>query len=265
MLWLRRLTRRGSGDCYPMSAPVIRSLESLCFASPVTFLTGENGCGKTTLIELLADMTHAVRIDGNAAPGEKQRLIRDAAPNFRVEMARRPSRCFYFHAEGFIRYTDSVYAMRTEARQDLDALWSEKRYGSDYARSLASQPFAGALDQMQRMYDHDITARSHGESFLDFFGGRLAPNGLYLLDEPEAALSFFNQYVLLNMIRDAAAQNCQFIISTHSPVLTALPGADILRIDAGEIASASYDELPNVSFLRDFLAAPQRYLRPSEE
>lgn len=261
MLHLRRLTRRKTGDRYPMDTPVVRRLDSLEFTRPVTFLTGDNGCGKTTLIELLADMTHAVRIDGSAGPDEKRRLIQSAAPNFRVEMAHRPSHCFYFHAEGFIRYTDGVYAMRTEARAALDDIYENQRYGSAYARQLASQPYAGALAQMQSMYEHDITARSHGEGFLDFFGGRIHPNGLYLLDEPEAALSFFNQYVLLNMIRDAAAQNCQFVISTHSPVLTALPDAEILQIEDGAISSIAYDSLPGVVFLRDFLAAPQRYLR----
>ena len=265
MIWLRRLSRRGDGDGYPMTAPVVRQMASLGFTAPVTFLTGENGCGKTTLIELLAELSHAIRIDGNAAPGEKQRMIRDASGRFRLEMARRPARCFYVHAEGFIRYTDGVYAMRDEAQRELDDLYAENRYGSDYARSLASQPYAGALYQMEHMYEHDITARSHGESFLDFFGGRIGPGGLYLLDEPEAALSFFNQYVLLNMIRDAVAQDCQFIISTHSPVLTALPGADIRQIEDGCITAASYDELPGVRFLRDFLAAPQRYLRPVED
>ena len=215
MLHLRRLSRRKNGYGYPMDTPMVRSLDSLEFTQPVTFLTGENGSGKTTLIELLADMTHAVRIDGNAAPGEKHRMIQAAAPNFRIELAHRPAHCFYFHAEGFIRY----------------------------------------------MYEHNITARSHGESFLDFFGGRIHPNGLYLLDEPEAALSFFNQYVLLNMIRDAVKQRCQFIISTHSPVLTALPGADVLYIEDGIISPISYDALPGVAFLRDFLAAPQHYLR----
>lgn len=261
MLHLRRLTRRNSGNGYPMDTPVIRSLSSLEFTRPVTFLTGENGCGKTTLIELLAEMSHAVRIDGNAAPDQKRRLIATAAPNFRIELTRRPSHCFYFHAEGFIRYTDGVYAMRAEAQDALDDLYANQRYGSDYARQLASQPYAGALAQMRDMYGHDITARSHGESFLDFFGGRIHPNGLYLLDEPEAALSFFNQYVLLNMLRDAVRQNCQFIISTHSPVLTALPDTDIRLIDNGAITATSYDSLPGVTFLRDFLTAPQRYLR----
>lgn len=261
MLHLRRLSRRKNGYGYPMDTPMVRSLDSLEFTQPVTFLTGENGSGKTTLIELLADMTHAVRIDGNAAPGEKHRMIQAAAPNFRIELAHRPAHCFYFHAEGFIRYTDGVHAMRAEARDALTDLYENRRYGSDYARKLASQPYAGALAQMQDMYEHDITARSHGESFLDFFGGRIHPNGLYLLDEPEAALSFFNQYVLLNMIRDAVKQRCQFIISTHSPVLTALPGADVLYIEDGIISPISYDALPGVAFLRDFLAAPQHYLR----
>lgn len=212
MIWLRRLSRRGDGDGYPMTAPVVRQMASLGFTAPVTFLTGENGCGKTTLIELLAELSHAIRIDGNAAPGEKQRMIRDASGRFRVEMARRPARCFYFHAEGFIRYTDGVYAMRAEAQRELDDLYAENRYGSDYARSLASQPYAGALYQMEHMYGHDITARSHGESFLDFFGGRIGPGGLYLLDEPEAALSPARQLELLVLLHQLERKGSQFQI-----------------------------------------------------
>lgn len=263
MLWLRSFSAvyPESAGGYPYSLPLFSSLKRMEFTAPITFLTGENGCGKTTLIELMAQLTRAVRVDGENADA-KQRKFAHASGAFRAVMSRKPDRCFYFHAEGFVRYTDRLSAMRAEAQRSLDEMNAENPYGSEYARMLARMPHAGALSAIERQYEHDITARSHGESFLDFFGGRLTPNGLFLLDEPEAALSYENQYVLTHMLRQYAAQNCQFIICTHSPILPAIPEAQILSLDDGAIRPIAYNDLPGVRFLRDFLAAPQRYCRP---
>ncbi|HWQ58845.1 MAG TPA: AAA family ATPase, partial [Clostridia bacterium] len=85
--------------------------------------------------------------------------------------------------------------------------------------------------------------------------------GLYLLDEPEAALTYFNQLVLLNMIRDAAAEDCQFILSTHSPVLCACPGAELFELCPEGAVKTDYDSLSNVRFLRMFLGEREKLLR----
>ena len=104
--------------------------------------------------------------------------------------------------------------------------------------------------------------RSHGESFLDLVTHRFGPEGLYLLDEPEAALSPRGCLALVARIADLVAQGSQFMVATHSPILLAVPGARILQIDAdGEIEQVDYDQADPVTLTRGFLADPQRFLR----
>ena len=104
--------------------------------------------------------------------------------------------------------------------------------------------------------------RSHGESFLDLVTHRFAAGGLYLLDEPEAALSVRGCMALLARLAELAAQNCQVLVATHSPILLALPGATILEIDDdGTVRRVAYDQALPVRLTRAFLAEPSRYLR----
>lgn len=104
--------------------------------------------------------------------------------------------------------------------------------------------------------------RSHGESFLDLVLHRFRPDGLYLLDEPEAALSVRGCMALLARLAELAGQGCQVVVATHSPILLALPGATIYEIaEDGEISTVDYDQALPVRLTRDFLAGPERYLR----
>ncbi len=104
--------------------------------------------------------------------------------------------------------------------------------------------------------------RSHGESFIDLVNHRFGPEGLYLLDEPEAALSVRGCMAVLARLAELADQSCQVVVATHSPVLLALPGATILEVeDDGTIAPTSYDDALPVRLTRGFLADPRAYLR----
>ncbi len=260
--YLRALVRLDAGDpsLYPMTVPPVTSLERLTFDKPVTFLAGDNGCGKTTLLEILAHKLGAARADADAL-STKRAFIEAAERSFRVETVKKPRQCFFFHAEGFVRYIDGIVRMRRESQEELARV--EKRYGSGMstAKAFALMPHENQLYQMQSMYKDDITGRSHGESFLDFFAGRVHDDGLYLVDEPESALTGYNQFVLMNLIADSVRSGCQWIISTHSPVLLAYPDAAIFDLTGGVIRSTDYRSLESVRFLRGFLAAPERYTR----
>lgn len=262
MIYAKGMTKLPThvSDGYPLSAPVMKSLERLPLDSPVTLLAGDNGSGKTTLMETLARKLNAVRIDGETAGAlPKVNSFATVDKALRMEVARHPSRCFYFHAEGFVRYLDSLHRMRADAQEDLMEVERDYQGRSALAQELASMPHQRSLFELKRLYEHDITCRSHGEGHLDFYGARFQKGGLFLLDEPEGALSFFNQYVLLTMILDAAAKDGQFIISTHSPILLACPNARILHIQEGQIREVKYSELESVQFLKDFLSDPCRY------
>jgi predicted ATPase len=111
----------------------------------------------------------------------------------------------------------------------------------------------------------DLDANSHGQSFLRLFQARFVPGGLYLLDEPEAPLSPQSQLALMALMQDMIAQDAQFIVATHSPILLAYPGARIYSFDSVPVSKVRYEELEHVRLTRDFLNAPERFLRALRE
>ena len=115
--------------------------------------------------------------------------------------------------------------------------------------------------ELEKRYGIDLDANSHGQSFLTLFRSRFVPGGLYLLDEPEAPLSPQSQLGFMLMMQDMIAEDAQFIIATHSPILLAYPGATIYSFDSVPAAPVAYDDLEHVVLTRDFLNAPERYLR----
>ncbi len=255
MIYLRSIAlKEAGGEGYPFSTPLLRSFTHLNFSAPVTVFCGDNGCGKTTLIELIAAKARAERIGPpRGALTEGQARIRRAVDAFRAARAGTPSRCFLFTAEGFSKYVDYVVAEKRYARGELEAL--SGLYGSDYARDLASQPYQGTLAALDALYAAPLEEQSHGQGFLDFFRSRLLPGGLYLMDEPEAALSYINQLALIYLILDAVKAGSQFLIATHSPILAACPQAALLEMEEGTLTPKAYDELSNVQFLKYFLGA----------
>ncbi|MGN0779240.1 MAG: hypothetical protein ACI4MJ_08855 [Aristaeellaceae bacterium] len=241
---------------YPGQAEVIAALDTWTLDAPVTILCGDNGSGKTTLMELLAALTRAVRIDGGAgAKAPKQQACQRCAEDFQAVFGMKPRRSFFFQAEDFIRYLDRLRAMREDAQDALDGLDAAYEGRSNYARMLAAMPHASALAEMNSLYGGSMENRSHGEGFLDFFRARLHPGGLYLLDEPEGALSYVNQMAMLLLMQQAVATGCQFIVATHSPVLAAYPGAALLELRDGALQPCTYEQLESIAFLKRFLAA----------
>ena len=122
-------------------------------------------------------------------------------------------------------------------------------------------PYQGQLADMQRRYGDGLDSRSHGESFLTLFQSRFVPDGLYLLDEPEAALSPMRQLTFIAALKQMVLENSQFIIATHSPILLAFPDAQILQFANGAIREVKYKELEHVQLTKDFLNNPDPFLR----
>ena len=130
-----------------------------------------------------------------------------------------------------------------------------RRRGERAARERA------ALVALERTCE-DLHARSHGESFLQFFQALFVAGGLYLIDEPEAALSPQRQLAFLSLLkRMVETEGSQFIIATHSPLLLAYPGARILQFDGAGVRATAYEQLEHVTLVRSFLANPERFLR----
>jgi len=230
--WVELLDGDAGASGYPFTLPVVAGLRKagrLELDPAVTFLVGDNGTGKSTLVEAIAVAAGFNPEGGTASFNFSTRATHSALGEF-VRLVRgviKPRTGFFLRAESF-------YNVASE----IDRLGAQKSYGG---RSLH--------------------ARSHGESFLDLAVHRFEPEGLYLLDEPEAALSPQGCLAMLTRIVDLDRSGSQFIVATHSPILLAVPRARILQIEAdGTIGVVSYDEAQPVELTRSFLADPQRYL-----
>jgi predicted ATPase len=264
MLHLTRVNLRPLPDTrdFPFSLPLLQTLKELRFETPVTLLVGENGTGKSTLLEGLACAAEMIVVGSESTRSDKSLVhARELAKYFKLSWTKRTRRGFFLRAEDFFGYAKRINQMRAEMETDLHEIDQEFKDRSEYARELARMSTAGGLGDLQRRYGEGLDARSHGESFLALFQARFVPNGLYLLDEPEAPLSPIRQLALITAIKDMVAQNGQFIIATHSPILMAYPDATILNFDGGEIRPARYEDLESVRLVRDFLQDPEAFLR----
>lgn len=261
----RRVPGGGADDLdFPFSVPVIRALDRIDTSAPVTFFVGENGSGKSTLLEAIAAAAGLPAV-GSAEVGhdETLRAQRRLADALRLAWTTRTHRGFFLRAEDFFGFTRRLARERAELRRRLEELETEYREQgrSAYALGLAQGPLHGSLAGMERRYGVDLDANSHGQSFLRLFRSRVVPGGLYLLDEPEAPLSPQSQLALLAMLSDMVADDAQFVIATHSPILLAFPGARIYSFDEAPPRVVPYEELEHVTLTRDFLREPERYLR----
>jgi predicted ATPase len=214
---------------YPFDLPAVASLEQVEFA-PVTVFVGENGSGKSTIVEAIA-VTAGFNAEGGSQNLQFQTFDThsELGRHLSLRWAKRPSWGWFLRAETF-------YGMASHIAQDNDP-----RYG-----------IAGMFP--------DLHGRSHGESFLTLIESRFSEPGLYVMDEPESALSFQGQLGLLRFIHDGLREGAQFIIATHSPLLMRMPGAVLYELDDEGVHSCAYDDLTVVNLWRRFLTAPERVL-----
>ncbi|QBJ97812.1 ATPase [Rhodococcus sp. ABRD24] len=198
------------------------------FRSPVTVIVGENGVGKSTLVEAVA----AAWQDGFT--GAQDRL-----------------------------WSAGHSAEDSDLGRHLRCIGAEpKPYGGCFLRAESMHAlFDGADATRVRPSDQALNELSHGQSFLRYVADRPIGIGLWILDEPEAALSFQSCLALLGVITDLAAEGSQVILATHSPLLAACQGADIWELTEDGIEYPAWEELALVRDWRSFLAEPERFLR----
>ncbi len=253
-------------ETFPFTVPVLRSLGKLVLRVPITFLVGENGSGKSTLLEAVACTAGSTTVGAENAAGDPSlTAVRELSQYIRLVWTKRTHKGFYLRAEDFFGYARRMAAVRVELEQDLHTAAEELRGHSLLAQMMGVAPYKQELGAMRQRYGAGLDSQSHGESFLLLFQQRFIPGGLYLLDEPEAPLSPLRQLALLAILKKMVAQEAQFLIATHSPILMAMPGAQILNLEDGKVEPADYESLEHVRLTRDFLNNPQAYLRRLEE
>jgi len=188
--------------------------------------------------------------------------LQELARKFKLTWAKRTHKGFFLRAEDFFGFAKRMGQMRAELETDLAAIDLEYAGRAEQANSLAALPYRNELAAMERRYGVDLTARSHGESFLNLFQSRFVPDGLYLLDEPEAPLSPLRQVGFLALLHEMVeTHSAQFIIATHSPILMAFPEATILNFDEAPVRPVDWDTLEHVAITRSFLNDPGAYLQ----
>lgn len=250
---------------FPFSVPVIRSLGRLELTAPVTILVGENGTGKSTILESIACAAGMITVGAeNVGRDVSLSLVRELSRYIRLVWTKRTRKGFYLRAEDFFGFARRMVEIRAGLEADMRTAEEETRDRSLLAQEMAVMPYRTELGDMRRRYGEGLDNQSHGESFLLLFQQRFIPGGLYLLDEPEAPLSPVRQLAFLAILKKMVVQQAQFIISTHSPILMAFPGAQILNLEGGKIQSTVYEDLEHVRLTRDFLNNPQSYLRRLE-
>ncbi|MEU2165874.1 ABC transporter [Streptomyces chengbuensis] len=216
-------------DAWPWDVPCVRDLlaDGLRFTAPVTFLVGENGSGKSTLVEALAE---GFGLDSWGGSHD----WRYASHRPKSALGER------------IRFDAAPRGRR------MMGSWSARR-----GFFLRAETALDALDREGFAPD----SVSHGEGFLAAFRHKFLQPGLYVMDEPEAALSFGSCLELIGHIDELVGKGGQVVCATHSPLLTALPGADIVEVGEHGMRRAAWDELALVDHWRRYLADPRAYLR----
>ncbi len=248
---------------FPFCVPSIASMSALDLDAPVVCFVGENGSGKSTLLEAIA-IAASLPSAGSAGRAKDDPTLAEQlwlARALKLIWRTRNNRGLFLRAEDFFGFQLLLKRERAEFEETLRRMDDEYADRSAYAKTLAMGPLKSSLADMDRRYGANPDARSHGEAFLNFFQERLVPRGLYLLDEPEAALSPQRQLTLLAMMFDLVAEGAQFIIATHSPLLLAYPNARIYSFDDAAIEPIAWEQTEHVRLTRDFLANPERYLR----
>jgi predicted ATPase len=207
---------------YPFGIPAVRDIEKITFHSDVTFFVGENGSGKSTVLEGIA-MLMGFGPEGGTRNVSFATTESAVSP---LHESLRPVKSHVSPRDGYFLRAESFYNLATY----MDEIGYLDGYGG---RSL-----------------HHL---SHGESFMTLLTHKFRGRGLYLLDEPEAALSPQRQLAALVAIRDLVGQDSQFVIATHSPILLAYPDAKIWKFDEDGITETSYEDTDHFAITRDFL------------
>jgi len=219
-------------DYFPYNLPLFLKPKTIEFSKPITFIVGENGSGKSTFFESLAKAVGFNVKGGNANHKFDSQEEQDVSEVLKLSWRIKSNQGFFFRAESFFDFSNYIDKLMDEDANIKVAYGNKK-----------------------------LTHQSHGESFLSLFANKFK-NGLFILDEPEAALSPERQMSLITVLNDLTKKyNAQFIIATHSPILISAPNSILYEIEGDELIEKEYKDTKQFRLYKDFLSSPERYIK----
>lgn len=242
------ITKTKSPD-FPFSLSAVKHFTELELGTANIFV-GENGSGKSTILEAIAIASKLP-----TAGGEK--IESELAKYLKISWDINRHKGFFMRAEDFFSFIKQIRETKNELirnKQDYEGRFS------GYGKLQAVGSMESQIREISDRYGN-MEEISHGEGFLRFFQSRIVPGGLFLLDEPEAALSPTRQLTLISIIKESIAEGSQFIIATHSPILMALPEARIFEFTNAGIRTIEYADIGHVKITKAFLENPKAFLR----
>jgi predicted ATPase len=244
---------------FPFNISAVRFAKDIALNKQVTIFVGDNGTGKSTLMESIALVLNLPLIGGyikTTAGFEAAELLK---PYLKITWGRETSKGFFFRAEDFSDFLNSVERQRQTISEQFRDLQGEV---DDSIIRQMTETANYALHATRNTYGSDMQAFSHGEAYLKILYTRIQDKGVYMLDEPEAALSPLKQLSLIAFILEVLKTgNAQFIISTHSPILMGIPDATLYQIKDDGMEAVEYKDTDHYRITKTFLDRPDFYLR----
>lgn len=243
---------------FPFNLPVFKTTKELQLTKPITIFVGENGSGKSTLLESLAIAMNLPAIGSTDLETDKTLTeLQQFADSLHGAWSRKTYNGFFFRAEDYFGFVKRLNAIDQELAGDI-VDFEKKLSGSGLKMAVGS--IYGQKEALQKKYG-DLNQVSHGEGFIKVLQNRIQPEGIYLIDEPEAALSPQRQLSLFALIKTMTeVHNCQFIIATHSPILMTLPNSQLFEFNEA-ITEVNYEDTEHFTILKQFLNNPDSFTR----
>lgn len=247
-------------DQFPFTLPLIRNLEEIEFEKNISFFVGENGSGKSTILEAIAAYSE-VPLAGSFRLEEDESLAaaNELANYLYLRFAEKTHHGFFVRAEDFIGFSRNIKNQIKALDKEIEEIKANFE-GGDIKLMLG--PIKGEKQNFINRYSHDLEAMSHGEGFMKFFTSRITGKGLYLIDEPEAALSPTRQLSLLSLILEKVKQTgSHFIIATHSPIIMSSPDSEVFYFQDGSISKVNYQETEHYQLTKAILENPELVMK----
>ena len=244
---------------FPYNISAVKFAKELDLSNKINFFIGDNGSGKSTLLETIAFRLQLPHMDGSdyskKAFEAAIKLSSDLELKFNIDKPRG----FFFRAEDFGDYLNSINRRDASLHKHLDSLEGEV---PDHIIQRMKDNANYQIHHMRKNYGQELGSFSHGEAYLKIIQEKIKSPGIYLLDEPEAALSPARQLSLIYQINEHLKNNLsQFIIATHSPMIMSIPGATIFEITEESMQVTDLEETEHYKITKGFLNNPEMYLR----